>query len=150
MHTVQVNSTIFLLLIVPTLCLYGSWVCIIIGCIKIGDCMYVHLATKYYYMLCGCIPIYCSHYFVHGGWFDEDGQLLNKVKSIRKIPATIVQGRYDIATPMKTAWELHKVHTYFSRVAIDMNYKMEGGGLVGSKKFHTCQRKSCVFVSSMH
>ena len=24
------------------------------------------------------------------------------------MPAWIVQGRYDVVTPMKTAWELHK------------------------------------------
>ena len=59
------------------------------------------------------VRMYCSHYFVHGGWFEEDGQLLNRVSSIRHIPATIVQGRYDVVTPMKTAWELHKVIDYY-------------------------------------
>lgn len=53
----------------------------------------------------------CSHYFVHGGWFNDDNYLLNNVETIRHIPATIVQGRYDVVTPMKTAWELHKVRT---------------------------------------
>lgn len=48
-----------------------------------------------------------NHYFVHGGWMDE-GQLLNNIDIIRHIPAIIVQGRYDMATPVKTAWELHK------------------------------------------
>ena len=50
-----------------------------------------------------------SHYFVHGGWFEDDNHVLNRVATIRHIPATIVQGRYDLITPMKTAWELHKV-----------------------------------------
>ena len=50
-----------------------------------------------------------SHYFVHGGWFPEKNYLLDNVDAIRHIPATIVQGRYDVVTPMKTAWELHKV-----------------------------------------
>ena len=27
---------------------------------------------------------------------------------IRHIPTTIVQGRYDVVCPFKTAWELHK------------------------------------------
>ncbi len=30
------------------------------------------------------------------------------VARIRHIPATIVQGRYDVVCPMETAWELHR------------------------------------------
>ena len=48
------------------------------------------------------------HYFINGGFFDDDGQLLRDIGRIRHIPAVIVQGRYDICTPMMTAWELHK------------------------------------------
>jgi len=48
------------------------------------------------------------HYFVNGGFFDHDDQIIRNVDIIRHIPATIVQGRYDVVTPMKTAWELHR------------------------------------------
>jgi proline iminopeptidase len=48
------------------------------------------------------------HYFVNGGFFELDGQLLRNVERIRDIPTTIVQGRYDVVCPMKSAWELHK------------------------------------------
>jgi proline iminopeptidase len=48
-----------------------------------------------------------NHYFVHGGWF-EPQQLLRDIDRIRHIPATIVQGRYDVVCPMQTAWELHR------------------------------------------
>ncbi|MEO1015960.1 MAG: prolyl aminopeptidase [Pseudomonadota bacterium] len=48
------------------------------------------------------------HYFVNGGFFESDDQLLRRVDRIRHIPATIVQGRYDVVTPMKSAWELHR------------------------------------------
>lgn len=48
------------------------------------------------------------HYFVNGGFFDRDDQLLANVDRIRHIPATIVQGRYDVVTPPATAWALHK------------------------------------------
>ena len=51
-----------------------------------------------------------SHYFVHGGFFKSDSHLLDDVEKIRHIPATIIQGRYDIACPARTAWDLHKVH----------------------------------------
>ncbi len=51
-----------------------------------------------------------SHYFVHGGFMNSDEHILDNVDKIRHIPATIVQGRYDVVCPAKTAWELHKVH----------------------------------------
>jgi proline iminopeptidase len=48
------------------------------------------------------------HYFVNGGFFERDDQLIAGAADLRRIPGVIVQGRYDICTPMKTAWELHK------------------------------------------
>ncbi|MBB5956074.1 proline iminopeptidase [Saccharothrix tamanrassetensis] len=48
-----------------------------------------------------------NHYFVNRGWLDE-GQLLRDVGKLAGIPAVIVQGRYDVATPATTAWELHR------------------------------------------
>lgn len=48
-----------------------------------------------------------NHYFMHRGWFRE-GQLIEDVGAIRDIPAVIVQGRYDVCTPMMTAWDLHR------------------------------------------
>lgn len=46
-----------------------------------------------------------NHYFVHQG-FLEEGQLLRDAHRLAGIPGTIVQGRYDAATPARTAWEL--------------------------------------------
>ncbi len=48
------------------------------------------------------------HYFVNGGFFERDGQLIADIGAACHIPAVIVQGRYDIVTPMLTAYELHK------------------------------------------
>jgi proline iminopeptidase len=48
------------------------------------------------------------HYFVHGGFFEYDDQLLRNVGRIRNIPAVIVQGRYDVVCPMRSAWDLHR------------------------------------------
>jgi proline iminopeptidase len=48
-----------------------------------------------------------SHYFVNGGFFEE-GRLIRDVDKIRHIPAVIVQGRYDVCTPARTAWDLHR------------------------------------------
>ena len=36
------------------------------------------------------------HYFVNGGFFKSEGQLIENVDLIRNIPATIVQGRCDV------------------------------------------------------
>jgi proline iminopeptidase len=48
------------------------------------------------------------HYFVNGGWLERESQLLDDVPKIRHIPATIVQGRFDVVCPARTAWALHE------------------------------------------
>ena len=48
------------------------------------------------------------HYFVNGGFFERDDQLIANVDRLRHIPGIIIQGRYDMCTPMRTAWDLHK------------------------------------------
>jgi proline iminopeptidase len=47
------------------------------------------------------------HYFINNGFFKTDGQLIENVGKIRKIPTVIVQGRYDVVCPVKSAWDLH-------------------------------------------
>lgn len=48
-----------------------------------------------------------NHYFTHDG-FLEPGQLLRDASRLAGIPGVIVQGRYDVATPARTAWDLHR------------------------------------------
>jgi proline iminopeptidase len=48
-----------------------------------------------------------NHYFQNNG-FMKPNQLLNIVDKIRHIPTWIVQGRYDIVCPPKSAWDLKK------------------------------------------
>jgi proline iminopeptidase len=48
-----------------------------------------------------------NHYFTHAGWLAE-GQLLADAHRLAGIPGVIVQGRYDVATPAATAYELHQ------------------------------------------
>jgi len=50
-----------------------------------------------------------SHYFVNGGFFEEEGQLLRDAHRLHGIPGTIVQGRYDVVCPMQSALDLKKV-----------------------------------------
>ncbi|HVC00737.1 MAG TPA: prolyl aminopeptidase [Steroidobacteraceae bacterium] len=48
------------------------------------------------------------HYFVNRGFLRSETQLLDDVARIRGIPATIVQGRYDVVCPATSAWDLHR------------------------------------------
>ena len=49
-----------------------------------------------------------AHYFVNHGFLDSDDQLLRDTGRIRGIPGVIVQGRYDMVCPMRSAWDLHR------------------------------------------
>ncbi|MEM9422239.1 MAG: prolyl aminopeptidase [Pseudomonadota bacterium] len=46
------------------------------------------------------------HYFINGGFFESDGWLIDNVHHLHGIPGVIAQGRYDVVTPVKTAWDL--------------------------------------------
>lgn len=46
------------------------------------------------------------HYFVNKGFFEADDQILRDAHLLKDVPGVIVQGRHDVVTPMKTAWEL--------------------------------------------
>jgi proline iminopeptidase len=48
------------------------------------------------------------HYFVNHGWVDGPRSLLANVDRIRHLPCVIVQGRYDVVCPIKSAWDLHR------------------------------------------
>jgi proline iminopeptidase len=48
------------------------------------------------------------HYFINRGFFQSDNQLIENVDRIRHIPGVIVQGRYDVICPMRSAWDLHR------------------------------------------
>ena len=48
------------------------------------------------------------HYFVNQAFLAPD-QLLRDAHRLADIPGVIVQGRYDIICPMRSAWDLHQV-----------------------------------------
>ena len=48
------------------------------------------------------------HFFANRGFFDEDGWILKNIHRIAKIPGWIVQGRFDVVTPLESAWALNK------------------------------------------
>lgn len=47
-----------------------------------------------------------NHYFQNAGFLERDDQILANVPLIAHIPATIVQGRYDMICPPTSAWRL--------------------------------------------
>ncbi|MFT3997633.1 MAG: prolyl aminopeptidase [Asticcacaulis sp.] len=49
-----------------------------------------------------------SWYFKNGGFFDTPDWILENVHKLKGVPAWIVQGRYDVVTPMTSAWDLHR------------------------------------------
>lgn len=48
-----------------------------------------------------------AHYFMHEA-IAQENSILNSVDTFRHIPSIIIQGRYDIICPIKTADNLHK------------------------------------------
>ena len=49
------------------------------------------------------------HYFVNKGFFPKDGWLLEQVREkLQNTPGRIVHGRYDVVTPLSSAWSLKK------------------------------------------
>ncbi|GGT22119.1 prolyl aminopeptidase [Streptomyces purpureus] len=49
----------------------------------------------------------CSHYFAHGAWLEE-GALIRDAHRLAGIPGVLIHGRFDLAGPLGTAWELSK------------------------------------------
>ncbi|MEL7252624.1 MAG: prolyl aminopeptidase [Pseudomonadota bacterium] len=47
-----------------------------------------------------------NHYFINGGFLEEDGQIYRDIPKIAHIPGTIVQGRYDMICPPNAAYRL--------------------------------------------
>ena len=49
-----------------------------------------------------------NHYFYNNCFLNNNEQIIPNLHKIKNIPATIVQGRYDMITPISTAFEVHK------------------------------------------
>jgi proline iminopeptidase len=72
------------------------------------------------------------HYFVNNGFFAWDGWLLDEAKkTLQGIPTTIVQGRYDLVCPMKSAWDLKRALPGASLVVVaDAGHSAGESGIV--------------------
>ena len=49
-----------------------------------------------------------NHYFVNAGFLDEDGWILRNIGALDGVPGVIVQGRYDMICPPRSAWDLSR------------------------------------------
>ena len=71
------------------------------------------------------------HYFINQGFFDFDGQLIANAGLIRHIPGVIVHGRYDVCTPVRIAWDLHRAWPEADlRIVPDSGHAMSEPGIV--------------------
>ena len=71
------------------------------------------------------------HYFVNKGFFETDDQLLRNAGRIRHIPGIIVHGRYDMCTPLKIGWDLHKAWPEADfRIVADAGHAMSEPGII--------------------
>ena len=59
------------------------------------------------------------HYFINKGFFENSNWILDNVDKISQIPNIIIQGRYDVVCPMKSAWELSEKLDKGNLVIID-------------------------------
>ena len=65
------------------------------------------------------------------GFFDFDGQLIANAGLIRHIPGVIVHGRYDLCTPVRIAWDLHRAWPEADlRIVPDSGHAMSEPGIV--------------------
>lgn len=48
------------------------------------------------------------HYFINNAFFPTPNWILENIDRIRSIPGWIVQGRYDVVCPPRSAWDLHR------------------------------------------
>ena len=48
------------------------------------------------------------HYFINNAFFPSDNYILENIDKIAKIPGIIIQGRYDVVCPARSAWDLHR------------------------------------------
>jgi proline iminopeptidase len=71
------------------------------------------------------------HYFMNGGFFKTDDQLLREAGRLGSIPGVIVHGRYDIVTPVRNAFDLHRAWPEAQlKIAADSGHATTEPGIV--------------------
>jgi proline iminopeptidase len=71
------------------------------------------------------------HYFINNGFFSRDDEILHNIGRIRHIPCVIAHGRYDVVTPLRSAWELSRKWPEADlRIVTDAGHAMTEPGIV--------------------
>jgi proline iminopeptidase len=71
------------------------------------------------------------HYFINKGFFDRDDQLIADAGRIRHIPGVIVHGRFDVVTPLRSAWDLKQAWPEADlRIVSDAGHAMTEPGTI--------------------
>lgn len=71
------------------------------------------------------------HYFINNGFFAEDGALLSQAHRLTGIDGVIVHGRYDVVTPVRSAWDLKQAWpTAELRIVPDAGHAMTEPGII--------------------
>ena len=71
------------------------------------------------------------HYFINGGFFETDDQLLANAWRIAEVPGIIVHGRYDVVTPARNAYDLKQAWPRAElRIVPDAGHAMTEPGIV--------------------
>jgi proline iminopeptidase len=69
-------------------------------------------------------------YYTHNHWFlPTDNFILDNAYRLRQIPMRLVQGRYDVICPVRSAWDLHKAlpHSDLRIVTLGSHSPLEAG-----------------------
>ena len=90
-----------------------------------------------------------NHYFVNKGFLAYDGWLLDQArKKLQDIPGVIVHGRYDVVTPLSTAWALTKAWPKADlRVIPDAGHSSMEPGIV-SELIRATDRFASIFAEA--
>lgn len=71
-----------------------------------------------------------SH-FINQHYFIENNQVMDNVHKIRHIPTYIVHGRFDLVTPLSSAWDLHQAISASNlRIVRDAGHSDRESGII--------------------
>ncbi len=71
------------------------------------------------------------HYFINHGFLRQDDEILARADALANIPGVIIHGRYDVVTPLKSAWDLKRAWPQADlRIVPDAGHAMTEPGIV--------------------
>jgi proline iminopeptidase len=82
-----------------------------------------------------------THYWSHAAWRGPT-ELLDNVDRLAHLPATFVHGRYDVSSPLSTAWNLHRRWPGSELVVVDAGHGigLEAEMVEALRRFATAHR----------